>query len=74
MDAVMLRSKFPESSLSELSENSEEVTGKYISKSGLSHCFKDIEKLYNEVKEKRGEKGKVIYSFYPLLIFPKNEN
>ena len=56
MDAVMLRSKFPESSLSELSENSEEVTGKYISKSGLSHCFKDIEKLYNEVKEKRGEK------------------
>lgn len=56
MDAVLLRSKFPESSLSELSENSEEITGKYISKSGLSHCFKDLEKLYNEVKANRGDK------------------
>lgn len=53
LDAIMLRSKYPEYSLSALSEESLEVTGRMISKSGLSHCFKDLEKLYLEVKAKK---------------------
>ena len=53
MDAVVLRSKFPDYSLADLSEQSLVVTGRYISKSGLSHCYKDLEKLYNEIKEKK---------------------
>ena len=42
-DAILLRTTYPDYSLSELSSVSEEVIGKYIPKSGLSHCFKDIE-------------------------------
>ena len=53
LDAIILRSKYPEYSLSALSEESLEVTGRIISKSGLSHCFKDLEKLYLEVKAKK---------------------
>ena len=30
-----------------------EVIGKYITKSGLSHCFKDIEILCEEIKGKK---------------------
>jgi DNA-binding protein WhiA len=45
MEAITLRVKFPESSLQELSDESLEVIGRYISKSGISHCMKDIEVL-----------------------------
>lgn len=52
-DAILLRTTYPEYSLSELSDVSEEVIGKYVTKSGLSHCFKDIELLCNEIKGKK---------------------
>lgn len=53
MDAVVLRSKYPDYSLSALSEASLETVDRYISKSGLSHCFKDLEKLYIEIKSQK---------------------
>ena len=52
-DAVLLRTTYPDYSLSELSSVSEEVIGKFISKSGLSHCFKDIAILCEEIKGKK---------------------
>ena len=50
-DAVLLRNKYPDDSLSKLSEKSEELIGKYISKTGLSHCFKDIERMCIQIKK-----------------------
>lgn len=52
-DAILLRTTYPDYSLSELSSVSEEVIGKSITKSGLSHCFKDIEILCEEIKGKK---------------------
>lgn len=52
LDAVILRMTYPDDSLSELSANSEKTIHRYLSKSGLSHCFKDLEKLAEEVKKK----------------------
>lgn len=49
MEAITLRVKFPESSLQELSDESLNVIGRYISKSGISHCMKDIEILANSL-------------------------
>ena len=49
-DAMVLRTTYPEYSLADLSDVSEETVGRYISKSGLSHCFKDIESLCREIK------------------------
>lgn len=43
MEAVTLRINNPEGSLQDLSNESEDVVGRYISKSGLNHCFKDLE-------------------------------
>ncbi len=51
MDAVILRNSYPDDSLSELSERSEEVIGRYISKSGLSHCFNDLARLVEGLKK-----------------------
>ena len=53
-DAILLRTTYPEYSLADLSDVSEELVGRYISKSGLSHCFKDIELMCKEIK---GEKS-----------------
>lgn len=55
VDAVVLRNTFPDDSLSQLSEKSEELIGRYISKSGLSHCYRDLGKLVEEIKKNRGE-------------------
>ena len=52
-DAILLRTTYPEYSLADLSDVSEETVGRYISKSGLSHCFKDIEILCKEIKGKK---------------------
>lgn len=52
-DAILLRTTYPDYSLSELSSVSEEVIGKFVSKSGLSHCFKDIASLCEEIKGKK---------------------
>ncbi len=43
MEAVTLRVKNEGASLQELSDISEEEVGRYISKSGLAHCMKDLE-------------------------------
>lgn len=50
VDAIMLRTKYPDSSLSELSVIAQEELGKSITKSGLSHCFRDIHELYLKLK------------------------
>lgn len=52
LDAIILRNTFPDDSLASLSEKSEEVIGKYVSKSGLSHCFSDLRKMALEIKKK----------------------
>ncbi len=45
-DAINLRKEYPDSSLSELSELSSNVLGKEMSKSGISHCMREIMKVY----------------------------
>lgn len=50
-EVIKLRKTFPEASLIELSEESENVIGKNLSKSALNHRFRAIKKLYNELKE-----------------------
>ncbi len=56
MEAITLRVKNPDSSLQELSDISEEVVGRYISKSGISHCMKDLENIANTLRNKESEK------------------
>ena len=56
MEAVTLRTKNPDATLQELSDMSEEIIGRYISKSGLSHCFKDLELYYLTLKAKETSK------------------
>lgn len=51
MNAILLRTTYPEDSLAQLSEKSVELVGKYISKSGLSHCFKDISEIASKIKK-----------------------
>lgn len=51
LDAVVLRMTYPDDSLSQLSANSQKTINRYLSKSGLSHCFKDLEKLAEEIKK-----------------------
>lgn len=53
LDAVVLRMTYPDDSLSQLSANSKETINRYLSKSGLSHCFKDLEKLVEEIKKNK---------------------
>jgi DNA-binding protein WhiA len=50
-EVIQLRKTYPDASLSELSEYSEKTIGRYISKSGLSHCFKDLENLALAIKK-----------------------
>ena len=45
-DAIALRKEYPDSSLSELSELSSNILGKEMSKSGISHCMKEIMDTY----------------------------
>ena len=52
-DAILLRTTYPDYSLSELSSASEELIGRYMSKSGLNHCYKDIAILCEEIKGKK---------------------
>ncbi|MCK9537073.1 MAG: DNA-binding protein WhiA [Bacilli bacterium] len=51
IDAIILRTNHPDDSLSQLSDKSADTVNRYISKSGLSHCFKDIERLVNKIKK-----------------------
>ena len=54
-DAILLRNANPDDSLSQLSEKSESLIGRYFSKSGLSHCFKDIERMCQQIKKDKDE-------------------
>lgn len=56
MEAVTLRTKNPDATLQELSDLSEEIIGRYISKSGLNHCFKDLDIHYQVLKLKETSK------------------
>lgn len=49
MEAVILRTNHPDASLQELSDLSEETTGRYLSKSGINHCLKDILDIANNL-------------------------
>ena len=51
-----MRTKNPDATLQELSDLSEECIGRYISKSGLSHCYKDLESYYLMLKSKETSK------------------
>lgn len=53
INAIILRTTYPDDSLADLSNRSEEVIGKYISKSGLCHCFKDIHILAEEYRKNK---------------------
>lgn len=57
METITLRVKYPDSSLQELSDVSEEVVGRYISKSGISHCMKDLEVIALSLHNKNNEKN-----------------
>ena len=55
MEIVTLRTKNPDATLQELSDESEDCIGRYLSKSGLNHCFKDLELKYLAMKAKYGD-------------------
>lgn len=52
-----MREEYPESSLDELSYYSEKIFGKTLSKSGISHCLKDLMDYYQSIIEKNNKKG-----------------
>ena len=54
-EAIELRKKYPESSLVELSEFSEELFNKTISKSALNHRFRNITELAEQILENMDE-------------------
>ena len=55
LEAIKLRTENPDATLSELSDLSEDCIGRYISKSGLSHCFHDLKDLANGLRNKGNE-------------------
>lgn len=55
-DAIVLRKEYPESSLSELSEFSSNILGKSMSKSGISHCMREIMDVYEYYLKKEKSK------------------
>jgi DNA-binding protein WhiA len=54
-EAIKLRLMYPESSLNELSEHSNELFHKNISKSALNHRFRNIIELANQIMEDLNE-------------------
>ncbi|HEY8445421.1 MAG TPA: DNA-binding protein WhiA [Bacilli bacterium] len=52
VEAIILRSTYPDLSLSELSEISEEVIGRHLSKSGINHCFRDLHEIAKTLDNK----------------------
>ena len=52
-DAMKLREEYPDATLSELSDYSEKILGKHLSKSGISHCFKEIMNYYKMVSKRQ---------------------
>ncbi len=52
-DAMHLREAYPDSTLQELSEYSDKVLGKHLSKSGISHCMSEIMDYYERMSTKK---------------------
>lgn len=55
LGVINLRNQNPDDTLSELSAKSEDEIGYYISKSGISHRFKEIEELASQIKKGKKE-------------------
>ncbi len=55
-DAIRLREEYPDSTLSELSDYSSNILGKHLSKSGISHCLREIMKIYEGHKNYKKDK------------------
>lgn len=51
-DAMRLRETYPDSTLAELSELSENILGKHLSKSGVGHCMTEIMDYYKYLTNK----------------------
>lgn len=49
---ALMREEYPNSSLEELSEFSDNYFGKSLSKSGISHCLRSLMQFYNELLAK----------------------
>ncbi len=56
-DAIQLRKEYTDASLTELSELSEKVLGKQMSKSGISHCLTEVMKYYEYYANKENKRG-----------------
>jgi len=54
MEVIILRTSHPDSSLNELSELSEETIGRYLSKSHINHCLREIDELAIKLGYKEG--------------------
>ena len=48
-DAMRLRETYPDSTLQELSDYSDNILGKHLSKSGISHCMREINNYYKDL-------------------------
>lgn len=55
-DAIRLREEYPDATLSELSDYSSNILGKHLSKSGISHCLREIMKIYDGYKNYKKDK------------------
>ena len=58
-DAIRLRKEYKDASLSELSELSENILGKSMSKSGISHCLTEVMRFYENLTAKSKDVGEV---------------
>ncbi|MFA6627284.1 MAG: DNA-binding protein WhiA, partial [Bacilli bacterium] len=54
-EMVQLRTAYPEASLQELSNVSEEVLGRYISKSGIAHGMSDLRDMAKSIRGRGGK-------------------
>lgn len=55
-DAIRLREEYPDSTLAELSDYSSNILGKHLSKSGISHCLREIMKIYEAYQNRKKDK------------------
>ena len=54
---ALLREEYPDSSLEELSYYSENIFGKRLSKSGISHCMRALMNYYHDLIRKEKNDG-----------------
>ena len=54
---ALLREEYPDSSLEELSYYSDNLFGKKLSKSGISHCMRALMTYYHDLKRKEKNDG-----------------